>query len=104
MWCYRESLFVGATDSHLQLAFMFGGEWVISHDGLVETLWTLKGKKYQVVTEDLVTVVESLFKEPHIVFEDGATVWRALHDFRLSLPVKVGSKNKSADFSGALIE
>ena len=70
---------------------------------LVETLWTLKGKKYQASKEDLVSVVESLFKEPHIVFEDGATVWRALHDFRLSVPVKVGSKNKSADFSDALI-
>jgi predicted nucleic-acid-binding protein len=49
---------------------------------LVEALWTLKGPKYRASKEDLITVVEGLFREPNIRFEDAPTVWRALHDYR----------------------
>jgi len=38
---------------------------------LVETIWTLKGKKYQLNKTDLVTVIQALFKEPNIRFENG---------------------------------
>lgn len=70
---------------------------------LAETIWTLKGKKYSLSKEDFLLVVEQLFKEPNIVFEDGQTVWRALNDFRNSSLIKVGSKKKDVDFSDALI-
>ena len=70
---------------------------------LAETVWTLKGRKYKLAMADLLFVVEQLFKEPNIVFEDGQTVWRALHDTRSAEPIKVGSKKKDADFADALI-
>ncbi|MTI12906.1 PIN domain-containing protein [Sansalvadorimonas verongulae] len=70
---------------------------------LVETLWTLRGKKYNLNKAQLIHVIQQLFSEPNIRFEDGQTVWRALNDYRLAVPVKVGSKRKSADFPDALI-
>ena len=70
---------------------------------LVETLWTLRGKKYNLDKAQLVSVVQQLFAEPNIQFEDGHTVWRALNDYRLAKPIKVGSKRKTADFPDALI-
>jgi predicted nucleic-acid-binding protein len=70
---------------------------------LVETIWTLKGPKYRVGKDDLLKVIEALFQEPNVRFEDAAVVWRALQDYRLAQPVKVGGKKKSADFADALI-
>ena len=70
---------------------------------LSETLWTLKGKKYKLTKPAMIAVVNSLFEEPNICFEDGQTVWRALIDYRQAKPVKVGGKKKEADFSDALI-
>ena len=51
----------------------------------------------------MIDVLNSLFKEPNICFEDGQTVWRALNDYRQAKPVKVGNKKKEADFPDALI-
>ena len=70
---------------------------------LTETLWTLKGKKYKLDKTAVIGVLDSLFEEPNIIFEDGQTVWRALNDYRQAKPVKVGNKKKEADFSDALI-
>jgi len=70
---------------------------------LVETIWTLKGKKYKLSKDDLLLVIDGLFKEPNITFEDGQTVWRAYNAIRGSKPVKVGAKKKDADFADALI-
>lgn len=70
---------------------------------LTETLWTLKGKKYKLDKAALVDVVNSLFDEANVVFEDGQTIWRALYDYRHTSPVKAASKKKEADFSDALI-
>ncbi len=66
---------------------------------LAETIWTLKGKKYQLKKSELATVIQALFKEPNIRFEDGQTVWLALNNYRKAKPVK----GKEADFSDALI-
>lgn len=66
---------------------------------LVETLWTLKGKKYQLNKADLVSVIQALFKEPNIQFENAQAVWLALHDYRNAQTVN----GKQADFSDALI-
>lgn len=70
---------------------------------LTETIWTLKGKKYKLDKESIITVIKSLFAEPNIVFEDGQTVWRALKDYTKVNSIKVGSKRKQADFPDALI-
>ena len=70
---------------------------------LVETLWTLKGKKYRLDKTAIVNVLNALFEEPNICFEDGQTIWRALYDYRLAKPVKVGGKNKEADFPDSLV-
>ena len=66
---------------------------------LVETIWTLRGKKYQLKKPELVTVIQSLFQEPNIRFEDGQAVWLALTDYRNAKPVK----GKEADFADALV-
>ena len=70
---------------------------------LAETVWVLKGKKYKLNKTATIDVLNSLFKEPNIFFEDGQTVWRALNDYRHAKPVKVGNKKKEADFPDALI-
>lgn len=64
---------------------------------LTETIWTLKGKKYNLSKDNLLSVIDALFKETNIDFEDGQTVWRALHNYRTAPPkIKV-------DFADALI-
>ena len=70
---------------------------------LAETLWTLKGKKYKLNKTAMIDLLNSLFEEPNICFEDGQTVWRALNDYRQAKPIKVGNKKKEADFPDALI-
>ncbi len=76
---------------------------LVTDVAIVETLWTLKGKKYNLSKENLLMVIEQLFKEPNIFFEDRQTVWRALNVLRETQSVKVGGKKKDADFSDALI-
>ena len=66
---------------------------------LVETIWTLQGKKYQLNKDELVAVIQALFQESNIRFEDGQAVWLALTDYRNAKPVK----GKEADFADALI-
>jgi predicted nucleic-acid-binding protein len=70
---------------------------------LVETLWTLKGKKYKLDKTAIIDVLNALFEEPNICFEDGQTVWRALNDCRQAKPIKAGKKKNEADFSDALM-
>lgn len=66
---------------------------------LVETLGTLKGKKYQLNKSQLISVVQALFEEPNIWFENGQVVWLALNDYQNSIPVK----GKDLDFADVLI-
>ena len=70
---------------------------------LTETIWTLKGKKYKLGKESIIEVINTLFAEPNIIFEDGQTVWRALSDYTKAKSIKVGNKRKEADFPDALI-
>jgi predicted nucleic-acid-binding protein len=70
---------------------------------LAETLWTLKGKKYGLPKPALIGVALALFAEPNVRFEDGPTVWTALHDYRQAKPIKVGRKKRAADFPDALL-
>ena len=70
---------------------------------LTETIWTLKGKKYKLDKESIIKVINTLFAELNIIFEDGQTVWRALSDYTKAKSIKVGNKRKEADFPDALI-
>ena len=70
---------------------------------LTEAIWTLKGAKYKLDKGGIVSVINGLFEEPNIRFEDGQTIWRSLNDYRKADKVKVGNKNKMADFPDALI-
>jgi len=70
---------------------------------LIEAIWTLKGKKYNLKKNDLILIVEQLFKEPNLVFEDNQCIWKTLYSFRESKAVKVGSKKKDVDFADILI-
>ncbi|CAA6825882.1 MAG: PIN domain nuclease [uncultured Thiotrichaceae bacterium] len=64
---------------------------LVSDVVLVETLWILQGRKYRISKEETLAVINALFEEPNIIFEDGQTIWRALNDYR------------QADFSDTLI-
>lgn len=66
---------------------------------LVEALWTLKGKKYRLEKEQLIFVIQALFEEPNICFENSQIVWLAFNAWRDAKSVR----GKSADFSDALI-
>ena len=66
---------------------------------LVEMMWTLKGKKYRQDKAALIALIEALFEEPAICFEDGQAVWRALDTYRRAEPID----GKDLDFSDALI-
>ena len=70
---------------------------------LAETVRTLKGKRYKAAKYDIIAVINGLLEEPNIVFEQPQVIWAALNDYRKARPVKIAGKNKSADFSDALI-
>ena len=70
---------------------------------LTETIRTLKCKTYNIDKESIIKVINTLFAEPNIIFEDGQTVWRALSDYKQAKTIKVGNKRKEADFPDALI-
>jgi len=70
---------------------------------LTETIWTLKGKKYNLDKESIIKVINTLFAEPNIIFEDGQTIWRALNDYKQAKTIKVGNKRKEANFPDTLI-
>ncbi|WP_422138932.1 PIN domain-containing protein [Endozoicomonas sp. ALC020] len=77
-----------------------GEEKVLVTDAaLVETVWTLKGKKYQLAKPEIIETVLQLFQETNLYFEEGQVVWKALSDFKNAKPVK----GKEADFADALI-
>lgn len=79
---------------------VYGKEPILITDVvLVETVWTLTGKKYQLERSELITVLQTLFKEPNFRFEDGQTVWMALNDYRKTKP----TGGKEVDFPDALI-
>ncbi|MFC1751454.1 PIN domain-containing protein [Pseudomonadota bacterium] len=75
------------------------GKVLVTDAVLVETIWTLRGKKYQLKKSELVNVIQALFQEPNIRFENGQVVWLALNDYRNAKP----TKGKEADFADALI-
>lgn len=70
---------------------------------LIETIWTLKGKRYKAMKEDIVAVISALLEEPNVVFESQQAVWSALNDFMIASPVKTAGGVRKFDFPDALI-
>ena len=64
---------------------------------LVETLWTLKGKKYNLKKPELMAVIQQLFQDANIVFEDSQTVWNALLNYSTT------AQGNNVDFADTLI-
>lgn len=57
---------------------------LISNVVLVETVWTLTGKKYKLNAEAIARVVRALFEEPTVTFENPRLVWQSLSDFQVA--------------------
>ena len=66
---------------------------LVTDVALVETVWTLLGRRYRVGKSDLITVVENLLREPNICFEDDEVIWQTLQAY----------SDTEADFADALI-
>ena len=71
----------------------------ISHVVLVESVWTLKGKKYRLTPTQIDATITALFEEQNIVIQDEQLVWRALADYRRHAV----EGDCGLDFSDALI-
>lgn len=72
---------------------------------LVESIWTLGGKKYRASRNDIIKLVSDLLGEPNIIFENPQAIWVALNDFRAeySKTAEDGRKLKLPDFPDVLI-
>lgn len=93
-----------AVQSPKASAIISGREKILVTDVvIIETVWTLKGKRYKLDKDSIIQTIYKLFEEPNIVFEDGQTIWKALGDYSKAKAVKVNGKLKEADFPDALI-
>ena len=85
-------------------AVFAAGETILITDVvLAETVWTLAGRKYRLARAELVAVLERLFGEPNVRFEDDQVVWRALHAYRSAGTAGEAGPAKGAGFADALI-
>ena len=85
-------------------AVFAAGETVLITDVvLAETVWTLAGRKYRLAKAELVAVLERLFGEPNVRFEDDQVIWRALQAYRSTAPADEAGSAKGAGFADALI-
>ena len=85
-------------------AVFTGSETILITDVvLVETVWTLVGRKYRLPKENLIAVMERLFSEPYVRFEDDQVVWRALQAYRNTTPTSVGGLEKEIGLADTLI-
>ena len=70
---------------------------------LVEAVWTLAGRKYRLAEAELVAVLERLFSERNVRFEDDRVVWRALQAYKSAARAGEAGLAKGAGFADALI-
>ena len=83
--------------------FAAGESVLITDVVLAETVWTLAGRKYRLGRAELAAVLERLFSEPNVRFEDDQVVWRALQAYRSAAPAGEAGSVKGACFADALI-
>lgn len=82
----------------------YSGETILVTDVvLVETIWTLKSKRYGAQKDDIMALVSSLLAEPNITLESQSVVWSALDDYTHAKRVATQGGKKTADFSDTLI-
>lgn len=80
--------------AELARAIFQGGDRVLVTDVvLVESVWTLLGRRYRMTKPDIIRLIGSLLQEPNIRFEDEDVIFCALQAFRRT----------DADFADALI-
>jgi len=86
---------------HRKASKLFYGDCLvfISHVVLVETAWTLIGRKYKLSSQDVDKAITALFQEENIVIQEPKITWRALLDYRRYSVVE----NGKVDFPDALI-
>ena len=70
---------------------------------LVEAVWTLAGRKYRLAEAELVAVLERLFSERNVRFEDDRVVWRALQAYKSAARAGEAGLAQGAGFADALI-
>ncbi len=66
---------------------------------LVETVWTLKGKRYKYDKALLCNVIRNLIGDSNFVFEHNQVIWSSLCDFEEAKPLC----GKNLDFADSLI-
>jgi predicted nucleic-acid-binding protein len=66
---------------------------------LVETVWTLTGKRYSLDKAAVCELVRALVSDSAFIFEDSQVIWSALCDYEESKPVR----GKALDFADSLI-
>ena len=83
---------------------VFGGveNVLITDVVLAEAVWTLVGRKYSLSSQGLVGVLERLFSEPNVRFEEDQVVWRALQAYR-NVVAEDGESPAQIGFADALI-
>src|SRR5260363_42156 len=81
-----------------------GRKVLITDVVLAESVWTLKGKKYQLSKEKIIDIVHALFSEPAITFEDNQAVWCALKDYDNAKPIRSSGKIKQAELPDLIIK
>ena len=70
---------------------------------LAEAVWTLCGRKYRLAKAELVAVLERLFSEPNVRFEDDRVVWNALQAYKGATAEGIAASARGAGFADALI-
>lgn len=73
--------------------FQDGDRVLLTDVVLVESVWTLLGRRYRMARSDVIVLIGSLLQEPNIRFEDEDVIFSALQAFRKT----------DADFADALI-
>ena len=83
---------------------VFGGveDVLITDIVLAEAVWTLAGRRYSLSARCVIGVVERLFSEPKVRFEDDQVVWRALQAYRESTAEDITS-TREMGFADALV-
>ena len=66
---------------------------------LVETIWTLKGRRYNFTKQLICKLIHGLLRDSSFVFENNQVIWSALRDYEESKTVG----KKELDFSDSLI-
>jgi len=83
--------------------FQKAAQILITDIVLVETVWTLTGKRYAISKEEICEVIMRLLEEPNVIFESQQAVWSALNDYAYAKSIKTASGMRTVGFADALV-